>query len=116
MKEIAEILEKFDKERGWYTGDIFPEEKRIEMMEWMVTGLAGELGEVSGPIHKFRRNYNHHGFKKEEFEQLKQELEEELADVYIFLYKLSLLVDVDLKKAILKKIKRNEERHAKFKK
>ena len=113
MKEITERMEKFDKPRGWYTGDI-PVEKRTEWMEWMVTGLAGELGEVAGPIHKYRRDVNHEGFSQERFNRLKEELEEEVADVFIFLKKLSLLLEIDLKQAVLNKIEKNEKKHAKY--
>lgn len=94
--EITELTEKmhaFVHSKGWYETD----SKRPQTPRNLSISLALEAAEI---LEHFQWN--------EEFD--KDELEEELADVALYLLQLASISGIDLEKAILKKLEINAKR------
>lgn len=87
MQAYQEWLEAYDSARGW--DRVSPSHTLIHAME--------ELGEVSRLILQWE------GYKDAKSpEQLHQDLEEELSDVFVFLFKLAYQLGVDVEAALVR--------------
>jgi NTP pyrophosphatase (non-canonical NTP hydrolase) len=110
LKEIIEKQKNFDKR---YTGKIsfFEEinEENIEVLEHLLVCLYGEIGEVSNIVKKVVRG----DFS---LESKREAIEEELADVFIYLIKIAGQLDVDLESNFIKKMSKNKEKFERYKK
>ncbi len=94
--EITELTEKmhaFVRSKGWYETD----SKRPQTPRNLSISLALEAAEI---LEHFQWN--------EEFD--KDELEEELADVALYLLQLASISEIDLEQAILNKLEINAKR------
>ncbi len=93
IKEAQEFVKKFVHERNWETSE---EDILLHLME--------ELGEVSRNVLK-RKDYggNH-------TQDSKQNMDEELADVFYLILKLANKTNVDLNLAFQNKMKENIKR------
>ncbi len=101
MDEIIQQLIEFDRARNWNEYEqAKSNEEKIRVLEKLIVNLVGELGEFANEVKKGRRENELHTEK----------LREELADTFIFLLKLALTLDMNLKEETLRKIKTNEER------
>lgn len=105
MQDLYDYLREFDRKRDWnrYEKKMGREEK-LQYVSQLLVGLMGELGEFANEVKKSHRD----SVWKE------QELKEELTDTFVFLLKLSLALDMDLKQEFYKKMKRNEDRFKHF--
>lgn len=79
------------------------------MLEFLLVSLTGEVGEVANIVKKIVRG----DFKLSE---RKSDIQEELADVFIYLMKLSYQLDIDLEKAYMAKMGKNRERFLNYEK
>ena len=105
MKALFDRLEIFDVERGWDRYNrISSVEERVDALGIETLNMLGEFGEFANELKKARRDKN---FRKEL-------LAEELTDMFIFLMKLSLILDIDLEEEFNKKMSVNEGRFAHF--
>lgn len=85
MQAYQQWLEAYDSARGW--DRVSPSHTLIHAME--------ELGEVSRLVLQWE------GYKDADSpEQLRSELEEELSDVFVFLFKLAYQLGVDVEAAL----------------
>lgn len=101
MDEIIQKLIQFDRARNWNEYEqAKSNEEKIRVLEKLIVNLVGELGEFANEVKKGRR----------ENELRQEKMKEELADTFIFLLKLALTLEMNLKEETLKKIKVNEER------
>jgi NTP pyrophosphatase (non-canonical NTP hydrolase) len=84
-------------------------EKNLPELEHLIVCLIGEVGEFSNLVKKVRRG---------DFPlvDVKQELDEELADVFIYLLKIAGQFDVDLEKEYQKKMAKNEQKFKRYEK
>ena len=73
----------------------------------LLLALTGEVGELS-EIFQWT---NDSAMTTEWIEEHREDFSDELADVFIYLIRLSDVLDVDLTQAAVDKIKRNEERY-----
>lgn len=78
-------------------------------LEYLTNALAGEVGEAANLVKKVVRSsvYGHGDVK---LEDLRQEIEEELTDVFIYLLTAAGLLGMDLEKAYFEKLAKNERR------
>jgi NTP pyrophosphatase (non-canonical NTP hydrolase) len=113
MEEIQKYLKEFDKAHGWDWENLSLE-KKIEKLKYSIIALTGELGELAEPVKKFLRESEKTGIKKNDYENLKEQIKEELADIFIYLIKLANLLDIDLKQECFKKINKNKNRFKNF--
>jgi NTP pyrophosphatase (non-canonical NTP hydrolase) len=89
-------LEAWDKARGW--DRVSPSHTLVHAME--------ELGEVARLVLQWE------GYKDAESpEQLHRELEEELSDVFVFLFKLAYQTGVDIEAALARGQRKAEARY-----
>lgn len=110
LQEIIELQKEFDgKHKGNFMWNTQITDSNIEMLEFLLVSLTGEVGETANIVKKIVRG----DFKLEE---KKNDLQEELADVFIYLLKLSYQLDIDLEKAYIEKMGKNRERFLKYEK
>ena len=110
LQELVEFQKEFDgKHKGNFKWNIKVTDSNIEMLEFLLVSLTGEVGEVANIVKKIARG----DFKLEE---KKSDIQEELADVFIYLLKLSYQLDIDLENAYVEKMAKNRERFLKYEK
>ena len=110
LQELIELQQEFDgNHNGNFKWNIKVTDSNIEMLEFLLVSLTGEVGEVANIVKKIVRG----DFKLVE---KKQDIQEELADVFIYLLKLSYQLEIDLEKAYMEKMKKNRERFLKYEK
>ena len=90
-------------------------EERVEKLKYSVIALAGELGEISDPIKKFLRKSEKFGLNEKDFKSLKGTITEEVIDVLIYILKMAVLLDIDLKEEYFKKMEQNASKFKEFK-
>jgi len=96
IHEYQQWLEAWDKARGW---------DRVAVSHTLVHALE-ELGEVARLVLQWE------GYKQaESAEQLHTELEEELSDVFVFLFKLAYQTGVDVEAALTRGQTKAEDRY-----
>lgn len=110
IQELIELQKEFDgKHKGNFKWNSKVTDSNIEMLEFLLVSLTGEVGEVANIVKKIVRG----DFKLDE---KKPDIQEELADVFIYLLKLSYQLDIDLEKAYVEKMAKNRERFLKYEK
>lgn len=102
LKDIQELQQSFDKSHQMKL-DFYEkiDEKNLPALEHLVVCLLGELGEFSNLLKKVvRGDY--------ELKDVKDSLDEELVDVFIYLIKIANQFDVDLENGYLNKLEKNK--------
>ena len=110
LREIQETQARFDN--GHKPSFSFSDaslEGSIDALEHLIVCVVGELGEFANVVKKIRRGEFNYGEKK-------GELSEELADIFIYVVKLSNLLRTDLETEFLEKLDKNRLRFDRFKK
>lgn len=104
LAELVELQAGFDTSRPqlerWAAAI---DEDRIDVLEFLITALAGEVGELANITKKIVRGDT-------TLPEQRGALGEEMADVFIYLMKLSRQLDVDLERAYLSKMAINAKR------
>ena len=104
LKELTRVQEEFDSAHaGYFKWNSKISEENLEMLEFLLVSLTGELGETSNIVKKIARG----DFRLEE---KRADIQEEIADMFIYLLKLAYQLDIDLEDAYLDKLKKNQER------
>lgn len=102
LKDLQELQQKFDQNHQMKL-DFYEkiDEKNLPVLEHLVVCLLGELGEFSNLLKKVvRGDY--------ELKDVKDSLDEELVDVFIYLIKIANQFDVDLENGYLNKLEKNK--------
>ena len=108
LSEIMKIHEEFEKRHGWHSKpDLFSDEFMDRIFRDVVL-MTGELGEFANKAKKMRRD----GWTKEDIEELR----EELVDLFMYLLKTAITLDMNLEEEYLKKLEKNEKRFKRFRK
>lgn len=84
-------------------------DKNINVLEHLIVCLVGEIGEFSNLIKKVHRG-------DMLLSESKPELDEEVADIFIYLIKIINQFDVDIEQEFLAKLEKNKTRFLKYKK
>ena len=84
-------------------------DSNIEMLEFLLVSLTGEVGETANIVKKVVRG----DFLLDE---KKTDLQEELADIFIYLLKIAYQLGLDLEKAYFEKMENNRRRFEKYEK
>ena len=110
LKQLIDLQVEFDtSHKSKFEWNQKIDEKNIEILEFLLLCLVGELGETTNLIKKVIRG----DFKLTE---IKPELSEEIGDLFIYILKLSYQLDVDLEKQFLSKLEKNKMRFLNFQK
>lgn len=102
LKGLQELQKKFDQSHQMKL-DFYEkiDEKNLPVLEHLIVCLLGELGEFSNLLKKVvRGDY--------ELKEVKDLLDEELVDVFIYLIKIANQFDVDLENGYLNKLEKNK--------
>lgn len=115
IDDLRKIQIKLDKEIG-FPVDFSDEKSKYNQITKDLVGLFGEIGEFSNIVKKI----NIKNEKKSDYDldiDLAEELlKEEWVDCFIYLLRLSAILDINIEEAVLEKIKRNNVRYDKLKK
>ena len=104
LKELTNFQEDFDsRHQGYFRWNSKVTDDNIELLEFLLVSLTGEVGETANIVKKIVRGDTC-------LEEKRDELREEIADIFIYLLKMSYQMDIDLEAAYLAKMKKNEER------
>lgn len=108
LNQIIEIQKEFDsKHQGKFKWDQKIDEDNIEILQYLLLCLVGEFGETTNLVKKVvRGDYS--------LEDIKPQLSEELADMFIYIIKLAYQLDIDIEKEYLAKVKKNKIRFNNF--
>ena len=100
IKNIQEKLSRFAKERDW---------EQFHSPKNLIMALTSEVGELSDIFQWLTEEQS----KKENISDDNLGLaKEEIADILIYLIRISDKLDIDLEKEVLKKIKLNEKKYS----
>ena len=98
IDEIQKRLDKFAKDRDW---EQFHNPKNLAM------ALSVEVAEL---VEIFQWS-NSGGLDEIKDEKIRKKIEEEIADIFIYLIKISGKLNLDLMKIIYEKIEKNEQKY-----
>lgn len=97
LEKLNLILKKFSEERDW---EQFHSPKNLSM------ALSVEVSELVEVFQWLTEEQS-----KNLTDKQKEKSEEEIADIAIYLLRICMKLDIDLEKAILNKMKKNEKRY-----
>lgn len=110
LQELMKLQEDFDiKHTSNFNWNEKINDENIEMLEFLLISMFGEIGETANLVKKSVRG----DFK---LETIKEQLSEEIADIFIYLMKICIQLDIDLENSYLNKRKKNMERFKKYEK
>lgn len=107
MKTILELIEQqkeFDSaHKSRIKWDEKVTDKNIELLEFLIISLVGEIGEAANIVKKIHRG---------DFllKDVKDKLSEEVIDILIYILKISYQLDLDIEKKYEEKMNRNKKR------
>lgn len=79
----------------------------IEILEYLLLCMVGEFGEASNLVKKVvRGDYS--------LEEVREELSEEVIDMFIYVIKLIYQLNIDVEEVYLNKMKKNNKRFKKY--
>ena len=104
LNELINVRKRFDgNHKGKFCWNEKISDDNLEILEFLLIALIGEVGETSNIIKKIVRG----DFKVDE---KKHELSEEIADIFAYLLKISYQLNINLEEAYLEKMEKNKER------
>ena len=110
LQELMKLQEEFDiKHTSNFNWNEKINDENIEMLEFLLISMFGEIGETANLVKKSVRG----DFK---LESIKEQLSEEIADIFIYLMKICIQLDIDLENSYLNKKEKNMERFKKYEK
>ena len=99
VKKIQKILQDFADEREW---DQFHTPKNLVM------ALSGEVGELTEIFQWLTEEESRNIVRSKE---VMEKIEQEIADIQIYLIRLAQKLDVPIEDSVMKKIKKNAEKY-----
>ncbi|MBO9166792.1 MazG nucleotide pyrophosphohydrolase domain-containing protein [Rhizobium sp. L245/93] len=113
MMQLSEIIKAqidADTRRGFQTSFETDRERQDQLMRDLV-GLVGEVGEFADLLKKVGLVYSNPNYQGPSLSSAEPQLRSELADVAIYLIRLSVILNGDLENDILQKMKTNDLRY-----
>ncbi|TBB15023.1 hypothetical protein ELH48_36300 (plasmid) [Rhizobium ruizarguesonis] len=113
MMQLSEIIERqiaADTRRGFQTSFGSDRERQDQLMRDLV-GLVGEVGEFADLLKKVGLVFSNPDYKGPTLADAEPQLRSELADVAIYLFRLSVILKGDLEDDIIKKMETNDLRY-----
>ncbi len=108
LREMMRLQAEFDaSHRSKHRWGRPVSEASPEVLEHSVLCLVGELGEFANSLKKVNRG-------DVPYEEARQDLEEELTDVFVYLMQIANQMDVDLEESYLRKLAKNRERFKQY--
>lgn len=108
LEELAKLQKSFDSEhKGNFRWSSDITDDNLELLEFLMVSLTGEVGEAANIVKKIVRG----DFT---LESKKEDLQEEIADIFIYLLKISYQLGINLEKAYLHKLEINRSRFTNY--
>lgn len=111
--ELADLIQQQierDRHRG-FPVDFVHDGERINQLMRDLVGLLGEVGEFANLLKKVDLGQTTPGYVAPSLGDVEAQLREELADVAIYLFRLTTILGGNLERDILQKIRVNDERY-----
>jgi NTP pyrophosphatase (non-canonical NTP hydrolase) len=111
--ELSALIESqlsADIRRG-FEAEFDTDEQRVAQLEKDLVGLMGEVGEFANILKKIRLAATHAKYEGPSLETAAPVLREELADAFIYLMRLSVILKADLEADVVQKMRANEHRY-----
>lgn len=111
--QLSEIIRRqieADARRGFHTSFDTDHERQDQLMRDLV-GLVGEVGEFADLLKKVGLVFSNPSYKGPSLTEAEPQLRSELADIAIYLFRLSVILNGDLENDILGKMKINDGRY-----
>jgi len=109
LAKLVEIQVAFSREKFPQFWEIRDGQDLALRLEYLTNALAGEVGEAANLVKKVVRSVVY-GKGDVRLEDIREELVEEVTDVFIYLLTIAGLLGVDLEKAYLQKLEKNRRR------
>ena len=106
MKQQLEFDKKHASEFEW---SLPISEKTVDMLGFLIVAMTGELGELSNVVKKILRGDHTLEFSKEQ-------IKDELVDIFIYLIKICNQMSIDLEELFLCKLNNNIKRFKHYEK
>lgn len=108
LKKLIELQREFDsKHKSNFKWDEEVTNENIQILANLVLSLAGETGELANLVKKTVRG-------DFDLSIARHEISEELADIFIYLMKISYQMNINLEEAFLLKLDKNKKRFIRF--
>ncbi len=109
LAKLVEIQTAFSREKFPTFWDFKTEQDLALRLEYLTNALAGEVGEVANLVKKVVRSVVY-GRGDLRLDDVRQELAEEITDVFTYLLTIAGLLGLDLEKTYLQKLEKNRKR------
>ena len=110
--ELKKMQVEMDEKHG-FSVNYGNDQQKYELITKELVGLFGEIGEFSNLVKKLNLKLEHGGEYELDVERAEFQLEEELADSFIYMLRLSHIIGIDLEETLLKKMENNRKRYEK---
>ena len=109
LAKLVEIQTAFSREKFPTFWDIKTEQDLALRLEYLTNALAGEVGEAANLVKKVVRSVVY-GRGDLRLDDVRQELAEEITDIFTYLLTIAGLLGLDLEKTYLQKLEKNRKR------
>lgn len=104
LEELIILQKDFDSHhKGKFQWDQKIDENNLDMLEYILISLIGELGETANIVKKILRGDC-------SLEEKRENLNEEVIDIFIYTLKLAYQLDIDIPSTYLSKLDKNKQR------
>lgn len=110
LSSLIEIQISADRRRG-FNVDFDTEIECLSQLEKDVVGIVGEIGEFANLLKKIRLAATRPEYNGPSLREVNLELREELADAFIYLIRLSVILGGNLEADLVQKMQLNETRY-----
>ena len=114
LKEIQELQKKFSLEHFAKLWEIKNQDDYIHKLQYLVVGLAGEVGEFANIVKKISRD--HETLSENPSSERMENLKEELTDCFFYVLITANFLNIDLETEWKNKMEFNRKRFEKYKK
>lgn len=113
LEKIAAMQIKMDELRGFPVNFATSSEKYNQLTKDLV-GLFGEIGEFANIVKKINIKIDHPNDYPLDILEAESRLKEELVDSLIYIIRIGAILEIDLQKETLDKMRLNESRYARL--
>lgn len=110
---LSDLIERqiaADRRRGFRV-DFDNNSQRVVQLEKDLVGIMGEIGEFANALKKVRLAMEHSAYDGPSLTEVAPNLREELADAFIYLMRLSVVLGGDLESDLLEKMNKNDRKY-----
>jgi len=108
LSGIMELQDSFDRDHsGRFDWSVRVTQDNLDVLAFLALGICGEAGELANIVKRVVRG-------DDSLRGARHEIEEEVADIFIYLVKTCNQMEIDLEEAYLNKLERNRSRFKRY--